>query len=193
MKERRESAAAGLSRDVLAGVRRRDPEALGELFEFAFDTVYGLALRMLGRPGLAEDVTQEVFLKVHRAAESVDPDRDPLPWLRTITANLCRDHWRSFGAKVSRAAVAPEHHEDSLGAAPAAPDRDLLAGEREAHVQRALMELPPPLREAVLLREYEGLDYDTIAGMTGATNAAVRKRYSRALAALGDLLGDEWP
>ncbi|HPF36178.1 MAG TPA: RNA polymerase sigma factor [Candidatus Krumholzibacteria bacterium] len=193
MKERRESAAAGLSRDVLAGVRRRDPEALGELFEFAFDTVYGLALRMLGRPGLAEDVTQEVFLKVHRAAESVDPDRDPLPWLRTITANLCRDHWRSFGAKVSRAAVAPEHHEDSLGAAPAAPDRDLLAGEREAHVQRALMELPPPLREVVLLREYEGLDYDTIAGMTGATNAAVRKRYSRALAALGDLLGDEWP
>lgn len=197
MKERRDStsppAGDALSRDVLAGVRRRDPEALGALFEFGFDTVYGLALRMLGRPALAEDVTQEVFLKVHRAAESIDPDRDPLPWLRTITANLCRDHWRSFGSKVSRGAVAPEHHEGDLGPAPAAPDGDLLAAERQAHVQRALMELPAPLREVVLLRDYEGLDHDTIAGMTGATNAAVRKRYSRALTALGELLGDEWP
>jgi len=196
MRERRDPAKApdaALPRDVLVGVRTRDPEALGTLFEFGFDAVYGLALRMLGRPGLAEDVTQEVFLKVHRAAESVDPDRDPLPWLRTITANLCRDHWRSFGAKVSRAAVAPEHHEADLGAPPAAPDRDVLAGEREAHVQRALLELPPALREVVVLRDYEGLDYETIAGVTGASNAAVRKRYSRALAALGELLQDEWP
>ena len=75
----------------LERVRARDPEALGEFYERYVDRVFGLAWRMLGERTLAEDATSDVFYKVHRAADRLDPTRDPVPWLVTITANVCRD------------------------------------------------------------------------------------------------------
>ncbi|RKZ14526.1 hypothetical protein DRQ50_08825, partial [bacterium] len=83
--------------EVLRGVQRGEAEALGTLFEACFDDLYGLAYRMLGNHAAAEDAMQEVFIKLHRGAGSLDPERDPRPWLRTVTANHCRDHHRSFG------------------------------------------------------------------------------------------------
>ena len=91
-----------------------EPEALAALFEACFDSIYGLAARMMGDVTLAEDVVQEVFLRLHKAAATIDTSRDPRPWLRTMTANLCRDHWRSFGAKVSRKAVPVDGDPDQI-------------------------------------------------------------------------------
>ena len=68
----------------LAGVRRREPEALAAFFEQHFDRVYALVHRLLGDRHSAQDATQEVFLKVHRAAHTLDPERDPEPWVTTI-------------------------------------------------------------------------------------------------------------
>ena len=187
---------APIAAAVLEGVRAGRPEALAEFFEATFADVYGLALRMLGDRQTAEDVTQEVFLRVQKAASTLDPARDPRPWLRTIAANLCRDHWRSFGARVARQSHPVD--EDTDRAAPLrsdgpAPDAGLLQAERADRVQDAIGQLSPDLREVVLLRDYEGLDHGTIARIVGASDAAVRKRYSRALARLGELLQDVWP
>ncbi|MBE0566688.1 MAG: RNA polymerase sigma factor [Krumholzibacteria bacterium] len=185
-----------LPADVLAGVRAGRPEALAAFFEATFAEVYGLAFRMLGDPDLAEDATQEVFLRVQKAAPTLDPARDPRPWLRTVTANLVRDHWRSFGARVVRRSVPVDEDPDVALPLPGhgpAPDAGLLAAERDALVQDAIAKLPPDLREVVVLRDYQGLDHGTIAQMVGANDAAVRKRYSRALARLGELLRDVWP
>jgi RNA polymerase sigma-70 factor (ECF subfamily) len=181
---------------VLEGVRAGRPEALAEFFEATFADVYGLALRMLGDRQAAEDVTQEVFLRVHKAAATLDPARDPRPWLRTIAANLVRDHWRSFGARGSRQSVPVDEDPEIAPPLPGdgpAPDAGLLADERAAAVQDAIAQLPPDLREVVVLRDYEGLDHGTIARLVGANDAAVRKRYSRALARLGELLKGVWP
>ncbi len=177
-------------------VRGGDPEALGALFEHAFDRLYGLAYRMLGEKAAAEDVMQDVFLRLHRSSESLDVDRDPMPWLRSITANLCRDHWRSFANKVTT------HSEDvndtagpggRLSVRDRNPEEQTLETERNAKVQNAIDSLPDQLREIVVLREYEGLDHGVIAEIVGASPAAVRKRYSRALEQLGKLLKDVWP
>lgn len=187
---------SGLPRTILERVRQRDPEALGLLFEHCFDRVYALAVRMLGDHGRAEDVVQEVFLRVHRSAPSLDPDRDPLPWVRTIAANLCRDHWRSRQTRADvRTRSLDEHPEvaATLRNGGPGPDRRLLTTEQEEQVQRAIEALPDQLREVVLLRDYEGLEHEQIADLVGATSAAVRKRYSRALARLGELLQDEEP
>ena len=73
------------------------------------------------------------------------------------------------------------------------PERDALASEWAAQVQAALLRLSPPLREVILLREYEGLDYRQIAAITKANEAAVRKRYSRGLAQLASLLKQKEP
>jgi RNA polymerase sigma-70 factor (ECF subfamily) len=181
---------------VLIGARDGDPKALGELFEACFDDIFGLAVRMLGDRTQAEDVVQEVFLRLHRSAATLDVSRDPRPWLRTLTANLCRDHWRSFGAKVNRGSV-PVDEDPAQGQALVhpgpTPEAETLAGQRADRVQAAIDQLPDDLREVVVLRGYQDLAHDEIAEMVGASPAAVRKRYSRALGALGELLKDIWP
>jgi len=178
----------------LEGVRRRDPAAMADLFERYFDRLFGLVHRMLGDRDAAQDAVQEVFLKVHRGAPSLDPGRDPGPWLMMIATNVCRDHWRSGAhrmARASRSIDADPGVPETLTRGTNDPERDALAAERAAGVQGALSKLSPPLREVILLREYEGLGYDQIAAITSANEAAVRKRYSRALAQLEGLLRQE--
>src|SRR5262245_41178806 len=175
----------------LERVRARDPEALAAFFERHFDRVYGLVYRLLGDRTLAEDMAQEVFLKVHRAAHTIDPARDPVPWLATIAHNACRDLWRSNAWKLARRAASLDGDSplaETLSRGTNDPERDALRNERERLVQEALLELPEPLRVAIVMHDYQGLGHDEIAAMTGVNHAAARKRYSRALSALGIIL-----
>src|SRR5262249_18398560 len=152
------------------------------------DQVYALAYRLLGERVAAEDLTQEVFLKVHRAAPQLDANRDPGPWLATIATNACRDLWRSGAHRMGRRS---DSLDDDTGLAERLthrrdePERDAIARERERLVQTAIDQLPEPLKVAVVLHEYEGLDHLEIAKLTGVNHAAARKRYSRALETLG--------
>jgi RNA polymerase sigma factor (sigma-70 family) len=186
-----ESERAAPTRETLERVRRRERAALSELFEYSFDRIYGLAVRLLGDRSMAEDAVQEVFLKVHRAAHQLDPARDPLRWMTAITYNVCRDHWRSFAGKMEKASVSINGNpalRESLSHEAPSPEDEALRSERERSVQQALMELPEPLRTVVILRDFEGWSHDEIAGMIGASGPAVRKRYSRALSRLAELL-----
>jgi RNA polymerase sigma-70 factor (ECF subfamily) len=185
--------ACPLSRTVLERLRERDPEALAEFFELYFDRVYGLAYRLLGERAAAEDLTQEVFLKVHRAAHQLDPSRDPGPWVTAIAYNACRDVWRSGAYRMSRRSGSIEGDPGvaaRLTPGSNDPERDLLARERRELVRQAIQRLPEQLREAVVLYDYQGLSHQEIADMTGVNHAAARKRYSRALSALGKMLKD---
>jgi len=183
-----------LPREVLERVRQRDPEALGAFYDRYVDRVFALALRLLGNRAAAEDITAEVFLKVHRAAPQLDASRDPAPWLATIATNACRDLWRSGADRMQRRSDSLEDTAglaDRLGAGDDGPERDALARERERLVQQAITELPEPLRVAVVLHDYEGLDHLEVAKLTGIEHAAARKRYSRALEALGRKLKEK--
>ncbi len=173
-------------RELLERVRARDPEALGDFYERYMDLVFGLAWRMLGERVLAEDAASDVFLKVHRAADRLDPSRDPAPWLVTITTNVCRDLWRSGAYRMGRRAADVD---DPASAATLStgrndPEQDALVSERERLVQSALLELPEPLRTAIVLHDYQGLDHRQVAEVLHIAHDAARKRYSRALAAL---------
>ncbi len=171
----------------LEAVRRRDPEALGEFFELYFDRLYNVAYRLVGEHARAEDVLQEVFFKVHRAAHQLDPERDPGPWLATLTRNACREKWRRAERRADQQARSldngPELHE-TLAAGGTGPEDATLRSERDRTVANALMKLPGALREVVVLRDYHGMTHEEIAGMLGARAATVRKRYSRALTEL---------
>jgi RNA polymerase sigma-70 factor (ECF subfamily) len=179
------------ARDVLERVRARDPGALGVVFDRYFDRVYGLAFRLLGNHHAAEDATQEVFLKLHRAAHRIDPARDPGPWITRITLNACRDAWRSRAGRMDRRSVsldADPAMADTLASPSAGPEQHFEDSRTARTVQSALCQLPEPLRVAVVLRDYEGLTHEEIAAVTGSTHVAVRKRYSRALRSLARLL-----
>lgn len=192
--ETEEAGAPPFPRETLLAVRERSPEALGELFDYAFDRLYSLAFRLLGDEAAAKDAVQGVFLKVHRFAHKIDPDRDPRPWLTTITYNVVRDHWRSAGSGISGKSISLDAHPALVETVPnggADPEQKLLEAEEAGRVQRALGRLPEDLRTVVLLREYDGRKHDEIAEIVGASAQAVRKRYSRALARLGEILKEE--
>ena len=175
----------------LEGVRRRDPRALEDFFEAFFDRVFTHLRRLLGNESAAQDAAQDVFLKIHRGAHLLDPDRDPGPWVMTIATNVCRDLWRSGGYRLGSASSSLEGTPGLAERLPSEtrdPEGDAIAAERARLVREALGRLREPLREVVVLREYEGLGYEQIAAITGLNEAAVRKRYSRALSELGKTL-----
>lgn len=184
------AGASGLDRATLERVRDRDPAALGLLFDACFPRVFSLIHRLLGDRTLAEDAASEVFLKVHRAAHTIDPGRDPSPWLSTIATNVCRDLWRSGAYRMSRraASVHDEVVANRLTSGADEPESNAIVHEREHMVRGALAALPDSLRVAIVLHDYDGLSHQEVADATGIEHAAARKRYSRALAALAKLL-----
>lgn len=161
------------------------------LFDAYFGSVFGLVHRLLGDRTLAEDATSEVFFKVHRAAHSIDPSRDPAPWLMTIATNVCRDLWRSGAYRMRQRGRSVEDDPvvaNSLASPTEEPARALETAERAQMVREALLELSESHRLAIVLHEYEGLSHQEVADRTGIEHAAARKRYSRALSALAERL-----
>ena len=188
-------AGKGPGRDVLDGVRRGDPAAMAEFFEWCFDRVYSLAVRLLGDRSTAEDVTQDVFIKIQRAAGTIDPERDPMRWITAIVYNTCRDLWRSCSHKVSSEGTPIDEmngRSDAPVAAAPGPEEAVLSAERERQVEAALMRLPEDLRVVVVLRDYHGMRHERIARIVDSSEEAVRKRYSRALSKLAEELKEYW-
>jgi RNA polymerase sigma-70 factor (ECF subfamily) len=171
---------------LLEGVRRRDASALEQFFEAVFPYVYNLAFRLTGHREAAEDVAQEVFLKVYRAAERIDTERNPRPWLTTITYNAVRDAARRTSARPEDA-TDPAIIGDRL-AGGTTPDDELRRGEATRAIERALLALDENHRAVVILHEYCGVSHADIAGMMGASHDAVRKRYSRALGQMREFI-----
>jgi RNA polymerase sigma-70 factor (ECF subfamily) len=169
----------------LRRLTERDHDALGRFYELFFDRIYGYVRRLVVEEHLAEDVTQDVFVHIHRSIGTFDPARALSPWVFTIAANKVRDHWRSR-----------RHHdalrETSLDGDDAAPVIEPVDGrlgplldvenrELRSTLETAIGELPVGMRETLVLRWFEELPFDEIGLMIGRNETAVRKRYSRAL------------
>lgn len=193
---RETSAEETIPRDLLLRARDRDPAALEQFFDRVFPRVYGTVARLIRPREAAEDVCQEAFYRIHRAIDRMDPDRDPFPWILTIALNCCRKHWSSRAESEARRTATlddPEGIGPRLSADGPSPEDVRRAQDRETAVAAALAALPEPLREAVVLHVHSGLGHDEIADLLGIGHAAARKRYSRAIARLGELLEDLGP
>ena len=187
------SSRSPLTAAVLEKVRQRDPQALAVLFDHHFSRIYNLAHRLLGERTAAEDVTQEVFLRVHRAAHQLDTQRDPGPWLMTITANLCREQWRSREGKQAKKTASLDAKPEMAASLPnggAGPDSKVLDADRDRFLGEAIDKLPEAMRLVVVLHDLQGMTHEEISEIVGDEAAAVRKRYSRALQKLRELLPD---
>jgi RNA polymerase sigma-70 factor (ECF subfamily) len=171
---------------LIERVRRRDPAAMNEFFEAYVDRIYAYVLTMTRNATLAEDMVQETFLRLHRALERLDPQRDPTGWVITVAANTVRDHWRSRAHKAQGRAV----DFDDLWDEPPDPAGDpsrLLERDRTGEDIREVLEtLSPADREVILLRDFEELETREIAEALSLTPEAVRQRHSRAVRRLGE-------
>lgn len=181
--DERPLASAVLERVVLS-----DPTAMDVFFNFFYDRVYAHVVNMLRDPILGQDLTQEIFLRLHRSVKQLDPQRDPSGWVFTVATNVIRDHWRSREYKRGQREL---HVEDQDQLKAIHPDPDVQSVmERDEELQAvwtALHSLREPDREVILLRDYEELPVAEIADMLDLAPEAVRQRHSRAVARLSEL------
>ncbi len=153
-------------------------EALAELVCRHQSKVLGLAYRMLGRWDLAEDVAQEAFLRVHRAAGRYKPRARFTTWLYQIVVNLCLDARRRM-----RQAPAPLPAESLISRGSSGLDV-LEVQERAEIVRKAVADLPERQRVVLVLHRYEDLSHKEIAEVTGWSESAVESLLVRAYANL---------
>jgi RNA polymerase sigma-70 factor (ECF subfamily) len=191
------SRADELPEDLRRALPERRPDALERFYAVYFDRIYGYVRRLTRDEHLAEDLTQDIFLHIHRSLPRYDPSRDLRPWVFTIATHKLRDYWASRAFRDGQAVQRRAKDDDGPELEPAArgggPAEDLEAREVGAAVARAIEQLPEGLRTVLSLRYYEGLPFEEIGRIVGRNDVAVRKRYSRALAELRTLLDDLAP
>ena len=180
-------------------VRAGDRAAFTELVECHQQRVVGTVARMLGPDAAdAEDIGQQVFLRVWKSADRYEPTAKFTTWLYTITRNLVfnemrrRKHRPTTSLDAAPGQDAGGHGHDHAARledfhAPA-PDADLLQAELQQAVADAIAGLPEQQRLAMVLRRYEDLPYEEIARVLGLTVPAVKSLLFRARVLLREKL-----
>jgi RNA polymerase sigma-70 factor (ECF subfamily) len=185
--------AALLVRRCIAG----DAAAWEEIVQRYHRRIYNICYRFTGTSNDADDLTQEVFIKMYRTLNTYDGDRGAfMTWVTTMTRNLLVDHFRRTRQDrvTDSLDTTASDHEDALPLGDRIPDRgpapDTKVQSREAKeaVHEALQKLSPELREAVILRDLQDFDYREIATVLKVPEGTVKSRINRGRAELARLL-----
>jgi RNA polymerase sigma-70 factor (ECF subfamily) len=179
---------------IIEGMARGDQRAFRELVEQYKKKVYYLALDMAGNPVDAEDISQEVFLKVYRSFATFRQGARLGSWLYRITYNASIDHLRRRGASPE---PVPDEILESRGRSGAGflqrdvPDPSALleAGQLQERIARALEKVSPQEKAVFLLRHYEDLMLKDIASTLGLSIGAVKSYLFRAVRKIQKELG----
>ncbi len=163
---------------LLEGLRQGNESAFDEIYAAYRPRIFSFVARMVGRREVAEELCQEVWLRVAARAATLRQDTRLAPWLFTVARNLCASYWRTRRFE-SVGGTAVESFEN-VAETSASPE---LRAENEQMVERlgrALARLPAPYREALLLVGIEELSPAEAAAICGVKPEAMRKRIERA-------------
>jgi RNA polymerase sigma-70 factor (ECF subfamily) len=174
-------------RTLIERIESRDAEALALLYDRHAGRLMGLAHRILGDTGEAEEVLQEVYLHVWKAAATFDPSRGPvLAWLLVATRSRSIDRLRSrrtgksSGTRSLEEAPEPASREDV--------EADAAGREWEAQCRAVIAELPEDQRRALELAYFDGLTHQEIAARTATPLGTVKTRVRLGLMKLRERL-----
>lgn len=170
---------------MLDGFRRREAGAARAMYREYGRFVYAVARRAVGRHDLAEDVVQQTFLNAWRAADRIDVDRDPAPWLATIAKRAAIDSYRRERLRPSIALADVAAGDRSLVSAP--PDLEAL--DAVWQVRKAIDMLSPEEATVVRMQHLEGMTQVEISEKLGIALGTVKSRSHRAHRRLAELLG----
>ena len=168
-----------------------DEAAWEELVRQHTRQVYGLCYRFTGSGAEAQDLTQEVFLRVFRTLKTFRSAEGSFgTWLARVARNLLIDHYRR--TRQERVTDPIEGQiavlEEKGATASERPDHALAGRETSRILQAALQKLSPDLREAVILRDLQEMEYREIADVLGIPEGTVKSRINRGRAELARLL-----
>jgi len=182
-----------LVRRCIAG----DAEAWEALVRQHSRRIYNICYRFTGSAENADDLAQEVFIKMYRTLSSFDPDKGAFTtWITTMTRNLLVDHFRKtkqdratdsldagLGEEEDSATLGDRLHDSGMSA-----DDRIQRRETQEMVQKAIQKLSPELREAVILRDLQDMDYKEIAQALKVPEGTVKSRINRGRMELAKLL-----
>ncbi len=176
---------------LMLRVRDGDMDAFQALVERHQHSVVGTVAKMLSGDADAEDIAQQVFIRVWKSAPRYQPSAKFTTWLMTITRNLVFNEMR----RRQRARFVPMDAEPDDAPAPqftdteaATPQEQLLDGELQRAVDAAIQSLPENQRLAIVLRRYENMPYEDIAKVLKTSVPAVKSILFRARAELKEKL-----
>lgn len=184
---------AALIRRCIAG----DAAAWEEIVQRYHRRIYNICYRFAGSSDDAQDLTQEVFIKMYRTLNTYDVERAAfMTWVTTVTRNLLVDHFRKTKHdRMTDSLDAPvSEHEDAMPLSDKIedsslhPDARVQSRETRESVHHALQKLSPELREAVILRDLQDMDYREIATVLRVPEGTVKSRINRGRAELARLL-----
>lgn len=167
-----------LNEELVRACQVRNAEAQRELYECYKRQVHSLAIYMVGDPGMAEDLTQEIFLKVFRDLHSFRFESSFSSWLYRLATNTCLNALRNRRSR-------REVDIDAVAETPVLDSGDSLDQQRmdqqvRQAVEKAILSLKPALRAVVVLRYIENLSYSEIAEILSCSVGTVASRLSRA-------------
>jgi RNA polymerase sigma-70 factor (ECF subfamily) len=171
-----------LDAELVERHRVGDAQAFDEVYSRFEEMVYNLALRLSGSADEAADLTQEIFLRIFRHLGSFNGRSALKTWVFRVALNHCRERLSRF--RPATRPLAEEAGEEATGAVyladPGRGPEDLaVAADERRRVARGLALLPPSFREAVVLRDLQGLSYQEIAEVLGVRVGTVRSRIAR--------------
>ncbi|MGA2903119.1 MAG: sigma-70 family RNA polymerase sigma factor [Candidatus Korobacteraceae bacterium] len=188
------------SQAVNALVRRcvsGDAAAWQEIVQQYHRRIYNICYRFSGSADDAADLSQEVFIKMYRTLSTFDITRASfMTWVTTVTRNLLVDHFRKgkYDRITDSLEATPGNQEDGLTIAEqlqdrgASPEARVRSQETQKLVHEALRRLSPELREAVILRDLQDMDYKDIAKVLNVPEGTVKSRINRGRTELARLL-----
>jgi RNA polymerase sigma factor (sigma-70 family) len=151
--------------------------------------VYNLCYRFTGNAAAAEDLSQEVFLRVYRTLGSYEPNYGAFAtWLTSVTRNLLVDHYRRSKRDRVTDSIDDAPQAAEVPAAERTPHQQAEAMELSAQVQTGLARLSPDLREAVILRDLQGMEYGEIRKVLQVPEGTVKSRINRGRIELARIL-----
>lgn len=177
-------------RELVKRCREGDNSAWADLVGAYTRKIYNLCYRFTGRSQDAEDLAQEVFIKVFQTLRSYDPVQGTfLTWLNRVARNHLVDHYRR--TKKDRLTSSLDEELTTLAEKPSAeqgPGGRIASREVKEQLQVALNQLSPDLREAVILRDLHDFDYQEIAQILEVPQGTVKSRINRGRLELASVL-----
>lgn len=174
-----------------------DAAAWEEIVRTYSRRIYNICYRFTASAGDAEDLSQEVFIKLYRTLPTYDLDKGSfMTWVTAMTRNLLVDHFRKSKQDRATDSLDTTPGEESDARSPAeqlaypgvSPDAGVQRRETREMVQKALQKLSPELREAVILRDLQDMDYREIAQALRVPEGTVKSRINRGRMELARIL-----
>jgi RNA polymerase sigma-70 factor (ECF subfamily) len=164
--------------ELMLGLKNGEAQFMEGLLKRHRNSLVYFLYRMVQDPAVAEELAQDVFLRVFRARENYEPSAHFSTWLYRIAANLAINWVRD--SRLERNTLSLERLVVTRAAATATPEQELLRRERLRRVRAAIGTLPKRQRAAVLLHKYDELEYAQIAEVLGCSLSAVKSLLNRA-------------